>query len=327
MPNVLLKLEFPLAFGNLLQILCLLQEAGCKVRLEGCEPSVAETLTGKLTRRTWKPDATLVLQGNGCILQTAGETHGILPGSGETLFCGKAGLRPYPSPERCAEAVLRAFAPHPLKGKTILITAGPTIEDADPARYVSNRSTGKMGVALARMAARKGAAVLLIHGPMLAAVPPVDNIRAFPVRSAVEMHDAVMRVVSNVDIAILCAAVADFQPVEYSEEKIKKGKSVFFQLKMKRTPDILASVGALHKKPFLVGFAAESRDLEKNAEEKLASKHCDLLCANDILAPGCGFSVPTNAVTVFGKNGYRKHLSVASKERIADQILEIIAGF
>lgn len=324
MPKILLQLNEPLAFGNLLLILRTLQKEGYVVHLEGCEPAVVKALTGVPSKRLWTPDAVLSLNADGCVLKTSRETQAIAPQSGEELFCGRQGVRPYPSPERCCEAVFRAFTPQRFAGKTILLTAGPTIEDADPARYVSNRSSGKMGVALARMAARKGATVLLIHGPMQAAVPPVENIRAIPVRSAQEMHDAVMRMVNKADIAILCAAVADFQPVEYSEEKIKKGRSPFFQLKMKRTPDILAAVGALPKKPFLVGFAAESRDLERNAEEKLASKHCDLLCANDILAPGCGFSVPTNAVTVFGKNGFRKHLPVASKERIADQILKMI---
>jgi len=134
--------------------------------------------------------------------------------------------------------------------------------------------------------------------------------------------------VKNCDMAILCAAVADFQPIEYAEEKIKKGKSDTFTLKMRKTPDILASIGALPdgERPFLVGFAAESTNVEDNAAAKLAAKHCDLLCANDITAPGCGFEVNTNALTILGQDGYRKVLPKASKDDIANALLDIIAS-
>ena len=251
----------------------------------------------------------------------------VLPPPGETHFWGKAGRICLATPLQVYETLLFLLTPGDFQGKTILVTAGPTIEDIDPARFVSNRSSGKMGVAIARMAARRGANVLLLHGPMQATVPPVPGIQDVPVRSAQELHRAVMERVEHCDLAILCAAVADFQPIEYAEEKIKKGKSDTFTLKMRKTPDILASIGALPNgvRPFLVGFAAESTNVEDNAAAKLTAKNCDLLCANDITAPGCGFEVNTNALTILGRDGYRKLLPTAPKDDIANALLDVIA--
>ena len=228
------------------------------------------------------------------------------------------------SPEQCAEAVVTALTPQDFTGLTILLTAGPTIEDADPARFISNRSTGRMGVAIATVAARRGAKVILIHGPMAAAVPKSPRIVPVPVRSAEQMCAAVLQHVSDADIAILCAAVADFAPDSYSEEKIKKGKSQSFTLRMHRTPDILATVGALPHKPFLVGFAAESNDIRENALDKLVRKNCDMLCANDILAPGCGFATDTNSLLVFTRDGSCTEIPLASKTDVADAMLALV---
>ena len=244
----------------------------------------------------------------------------------DTLSCGWMGRGRVATPEQCAEAVITALTKQDLAGMNILLTAGPTIEDADPARFISNRSTGKMGTAIAKMAARRGAHVFLIHGPMQAPVPPSTNIEAIPVRSASEMLEAVLATLPKANVAILCAAVADFAPVQYSEEKIKKGKSQFFMLQMKRTPDILATVGALPNKPFLVGFAAESNDLTANATDKLTRKNCDMLCANDITAPGCGFATQTNRLLVFQRNGKCTEIPLATKERVANQLLDLILG-
>ncbi len=232
------------------------------------------------------------------------------------------------SVSRCLEAILAAVTPHDLAGLKILLTAGPTIEDADPARYVSNRSTGRMGCALAQMAARRGANVLMVHGPMSVPIPEVPGIECVSVRSALAMHKEVMARANACDVAILCAAVADYRPVQYSHEKIKKGGEVDgrFSLILQRTPDILEAVGALAdgERPFLVGFAAESEELERNALEKLAKKNCDMLCANDISEPGAGFAVATNRVTVFCRDGERIDLPLQSKEDIAAAILTII---
>ena len=248
-----------------------------------------------------------------------------LPPPREAVSYGLLGKGRVATPEQCVEAVITALTKQDLAGMKILLTAGPTIEDADPARFISNRSTGKMGTAIAKMAARRGAHVYLIHGPMQAVVPPSPNIEAIPVRSAQEMLEAVLATVPKSNVAILCAAVADFAPVQYSEEKIKKGKSQFFTLQMRRTPDILATVGALPNKPFLVGFAAESNDLAANATDKLVRKNCDMLCANDITAPGCGFATATNRLLVFQRDGSCTEIPLATKEHVADSLLTLIS--
>lgn len=240
------------------------------------------------------------------------------------LSMGRLGKGRIASPEQCVEAVITALTPKDFKGRTILLTAGPTIEDADPARFISNRSTGRMGTAIAAMAARRGARVILVHGPMIAPVPDSPSVVPVPVRSAEQMLGAVLEHIEKADVAILCAAVADFAPDNYSEEKIKKGKSQHFTLRMHRTPDILATVGALPNKPFLVGFAAESNDIRNNALDKLQRKNCDMLCANDILAPGCGFATDTNSLLVFTRDGNCAEIPLASKPQVADKMLDMI---
>lgn len=221
---------------------------------------------------------------------------------------------------------MTALTKRDFAGKRVLITAGPTAEDFDPVRFVTNRSTGRMGVALARMAAWRGADVTIVHGPMSWPVPPHGGIHACPVRNAQAMYDAVMACVAEMDLAILCAAVADFTPIEYSNVKIKKQKNTdgVFSLKMKRTPDILDSIGhATGRHPFLVGFAAESDHVQAYAQAKLESKNCDMLCANDVTKPGSGFAVGTNQVTVFKRDGSVVELPQMSKEDVARRVLDI----
>ncbi|MGN0867173.1 MAG: phosphopantothenoylcysteine decarboxylase [Oligosphaeraceae bacterium] len=209
-------------------------------------------------------------------------------------------------------------------GKKVLITAGPTAEDLDPVRFLTNRSTGKMGFALARDAALRGAQVLLVHGPVALTVPRLPNLTAISVRSATQMHQAVMDHWQEQDLAILAAAVADFQPLHCAETKIKKGEAQELSLPLKRTPDILATLGALPRRPFLVGFAAESDDVEANAQLKLRKKHCDLLCANDVRQPGCGFAVDTNQVTILAPDAPPLALPLKSKDEVAHAILSEI---
>ena len=240
------------------------------------------------------------------------------------LSLGKHGFVSIASYEQVLEALEARRTAQDFAGKTLLITLGPTIEDFDPARYISNRSTGRMGVALARMAARRGAKVLAVHGPLSVSMPDVDNIECIPVRSAKNMGDAVLANISRADCAILCAAVADFSPFDYSEEKIKKGRRETLTLRMKRNIDILATVGSLPKRPFLVGFAAESTDVLKNANEKMRRKNCDMLCANDITAAGCGFASETNRLHVFLRDGGSREIPLASKNDVASQVLDII---
>ncbi len=214
-----------------------------------------------------------------------------------------------------------------LAGLSILVTAGPTVEDIDPVRFLSNRSTGKMGVALAMDAALRGARVTLVHGPV--ATPPpqgLPGLATLPVRSAQQMHQAVMEHWQEANVAILAAAVADFQPLHYENTKIKKSddKNLGLVLPLKRTPDILATLGSLPKRPYLVGFAAESDDVEFNAAVKLRKKHCDLICANDIRKPGCGFAVDTNQVTLLSPDAPPMTLPLWEKTRLAHEILSEI---
>ena len=249
-----------------------------------------------------------------------------LMADGETTDMGSLGMLDVASPERCLEAAMTALTKQDFAGRRVLITAGPTAEDFDPVRFVTNRSTGRMGVALARMAAWRGANVTIVHGPMSWPIPPNGGIHACPVRNAQGMYDAVMARVADMDLAILCAAVADFTPIEYSNVKIKKQKSAdgVFSLKMKRTPDILNSIGhSSGHRPFLVGFAAESDHVQAYAQAKLESKNCDMLCANDVTKPGSGFAVGTNQVTVFKRDGSIVELPQMSKEDVARRVLDM----
>ncbi len=248
----------------------------------------------------------------------------ILPGD-ERCDLGAMGKIALASPEHCLEAVLTEIIPQNLAGVRVLLTAGPTIEDIDPVRFISNRSTGRMGMALAKAAARRGAQVRLIHGPLADAVYPHPNIHPLAVRSAQEMHAATLAEIATTQVAILCAAVADFTPNTYAEEKIKKQGAEGMRLLLRRTPDILATIGQQSERPFLVGFAAESNDLELNARHKLQSKQCDILCANDIREPGCGFAVSTNRITLFFRNGDKEALPLLSKDETAERICEQIA--
>lgn len=253
-----------------------------------------------------------------------GETGVVVPAMGNRACLGALGELRTASVELCIESVRRALTRQDLAGKRVLITAGPTAEDADPVRYVTNRSTGRMGVALAVVAARRGAEVTVVHGPMSWPLPAYSGIRGVPVRSAQSMYEAVMELIEEQDIAILCAAVADYTPVTYSDIKIKKGHEATFALLLKRTPDILANVGALKRRPYLVGFAAESDHVEANARGKLEGKNCDLLCANDVTEAGSGFAVGTNRVTVFSRSGEVHRLPQMSKEDVSRKILDIV---
>lgn len=249
-----------------------------------------------------------------------------LMADGEMTDMGSLGKLNVASPERCLEAAMTALTKQDFAGKRVLITAGPTAEDFDPVRYVTNRSTGRMGVALARMAAWRGADVVLVHGPMTWPVPPHGGIHVCPVRNARNMYDAVMERVANVDLAILCAAVADFTPINCSDVKIKKNGRAdgVFSLEMKRTLDILDSIGHMDgRHPFLVGFAAESDHVQAYAQAKLEAKNCDMLCANDVTKPGSGFAVGTNQVTVFKRDGSVVELPQMSKEDVARRVLDM----
>ncbi len=227
--------------------------------------------------------------------------------------------------ELAAERILAAVHVQDIKDRTVLVTAGPTAEDIDCVRFLTNRSTGRMGIAVALAAARRGAEVNLVHGPLATRVPANDLITATPVRSATEMHAATMHLIGGCDIAIFAAAVADFTPANQVSGKIKKsGQRAGLNLDLKRTPDILAEAGRLSAKPFLVGFAAEVDDLEANAMMKIQTKNCDMICANIVSSAGQGFASAQNEMTIFHRDGRSLHIPLSSKLDCAHAILDEI---
>jgi phosphopantothenoylcysteine decarboxylase/phosphopantothenate--cysteine ligase len=204
----------------------------------------------------------------------------------------------------------------------VVITAGPTYEDIDPVRYVGNRSSGRMGFALAADARRRGAHVTLIAGPTSLEPPPADVL--LRVRSAAEMHAAVMQVAPAADVVIMAAAVADYAPVAPAAAKLAKGEGPL-TLTLARTPDILADLGAMRAagaaRPLLVGFAAETDDVLVKAREKRARKQVDLIVANDVSKSDRGFDVETNAVTLIAADG-EQEVPLQAKEGVAAAILD-----
>lgn len=210
-----------------------------------------------------------------------------------------------------------------LAGLRVLVSAGPTFEDIDPVRFIGNRSSGKMGFAVAEAAARRGAKVILVAGPV--SLPTPAGVSRIDVRSAAQMHEAVLAALP-VDVYIGAAAVADFTPARVAAGKIKKqaGQDTLV-LELVRTPDILAGVAAHVQRPRLVvGFAAETDHVEQYARGKLEKKRLDLIAANRVGVPGCGFEGDDNALTVFWRDGERA-LGPAPKTQLADQLLDLIA--
>jgi phosphopantothenoylcysteine decarboxylase/phosphopantothenate--cysteine ligase len=254
-------------------------------------------------------------------------TRFVEPGEGY-LACGWIGKGRLAEPDEIVAAAERVLAPRDsvLRGRRVVVTAGPTYEDIDPVRYVGNRSSGRMGFALAAAAGARGANVTLIAGPTAIEPPVADTI--VRVRSAAEMHAAVMQASEHADVVIMAAAVADYAPAQAAAEKIAKSDGPM-TLTLQRTPDILADLGRAAAPrpgsgaggPILVGFAAETGDLLARAREKRMRKHADLMVANDVSEPGAGFDVPTNAVTIIGGDG-EQVLPLQSKARIADAILD-----
>jgi phosphopantothenoylcysteine decarboxylase / phosphopantothenate---cysteine ligase len=239
------------------------------------------------------------------------------------LASGRSGGGRMSDIDSIIEAVLAACTPPSWRGRRLLVTAGPTVEDIDPVRFLTNRSSGKMGVAIARAAALRGADVELVHGPMKAAITPTPGMRLHPVRGAEQMHNQVHALIGGCDVVICAAAVADYTPVAMASRKLKKSDGVLEHIRLKLTKDILASIGALSKRPLLVGFAAETHDVEHNARAKLLSKRCDLVVGNDVSQPEQGFDVDDNRVLLCGHDGSR-WLEAMSKEACAEAILDAV---
>jgi phosphopantothenoylcysteine decarboxylase / phosphopantothenate---cysteine ligase len=245
------------------------------------------------------------------------------PGEGY-LACGWIGKGRLAEPDDIVAAAERILSPRDsaLRGRRVVVTAGPTFEDIDPVRYVGNRSSGRMGFAIAAAANARGANVTLVAGPTTVEPPLADEV--VRVRRATEMRDAVLRAAEHADVVIMAAAVADYTPVKAVSEKIAKTEAPL-TLTLQRTPDILADLGQLSNRRatplVLVGFAAETGDLLRRAREKRARKNVDLIVANDVTTPGAGFEVETNAVTIIGTD-QEQTLPLQSKARVAEAILD-----
>jgi phosphopantothenoylcysteine decarboxylase/phosphopantothenate--cysteine ligase len=243
------------------------------------------------------------------------------PGEGY-LACGWIGKGRLAEPDEivaAAEAIVRPEGP--LRGQRVLVSAGPTYEDFDPVRYIGNRSSGRMGYAIAAEAARRGAAVTLVTGPTAIDAPAVREV--IRVRGAADMYQAVVSRAADMDVVVMAAAVADYAPVERAGQKVAKEGDTL-TLVLRKTPDILGELGqrrvAKGAGPLLIGFAAETEDVITRATAKRERKHADLIVANDVSRSDAGFDVDTNAVTIIGPAG-PEALPLQSKARVASEIL------
>ena len=236
------------------------------------------------------------------------------------LACGMTGPGRLAGLEEILTAVHEVTrAQRDLEGETILVSAGPTCEDLDPVRFISNRSSGKMGYAVAEAAAKRGAKVILVSGPVNLETPA--GVERIDVRTAQEMHRAIVERFTGASIAIFAAAVADYRPVERATEKIKKSAAPLSVL-LEPTTDILAEAAKNKGHRIVVGFAAETDHVAENARKKLVSKNADLIVANDVTAEGAGFDRDTNVVTLFSRDGRDLALPKMSKREVAQRILD-----
>ena len=242
----------------------------------------------------------------------------IEPGEG-FLACGWEGKGRLADPEVILAEVERAASAPDLAGEQVLVTAGPNREPIDPVRFISNRSTGKMGFALAAAAWRRGATVQLVAGPTTLATPP--GVHRTDVQTAAEMHHAVLNAFDSATIVLMTAAVADYRPAQVAPQKLKKGPGGR-TLELVRTVDILADLAPRKGSRLLVGFAAETEDVLANAARKLTEKGLDLIVANDVAGSNTGFAVDTNAVTLLDASGRREAVPLMSKAEVADRVLD-----
>lgn len=243
----------------------------------------------------------------------------IEPASGR-LACGAVGKGKLPEPEEILQYILRQLAfPHDLVGKKVLVTAGPTQEAIDPVRYLTNHSTGKMGYAIARMAMLRGADVTLVSGPT--AITPPPFVTVVPVVSAQDMFEAVAANAPESDFIFKAAAVADYTPANYSDNKVKKSEGDM-SIPLKRTRDILKYLGE-NRVPgqVICGFSMETQNMVENSREKLVKKNVDMICANNLKQSGAGFGVDTNVITIITRNETAE-LPLQSKESAANAILD-----
>jgi phosphopantothenoylcysteine decarboxylase/phosphopantothenate--cysteine ligase len=248
----------------------------------------------------------------------------IVPSDEGYLACGMVGAGRLAGVEAIAAVVLSALGiKHDLERETVLVTAGPTCEDLDPVRYITNRSSGKMGYAIADAARRRGARTILVSGPTALNAP--DGVEFVRVRTADEMRRAVREHLADATVVIMAAAVADFRPAAPQAQKIKRGAGKL-ALELESTPDILAEVaaesGKQKSRPVIVGFAAETNDVAGNARKKLSAKGADLIVANDVTEPGAGFDGDTNVVTLISRDTPEIRLPKMSKFDVATRVLD-----
>jgi len=237
------------------------------------------------------------------------------------LACGYVGKGRLEDPERIVEIIQMYFNNQhqpPLQGRTILVTAGPTREKIDPVRFISNHSTGKMGYAIAEESVKQGARVILISGPVQINAPA--GVELVKVESAEEMYHAVMKYYDSMDVVIKTAAVADYRPKITYDQKVKKQEGET-TIELERTRDILLELGKRKKKQVLVGFAAETDNLEEYARKKLMKKNADMVVANNVKISGAGFGTDTNIVTLFKRSGEEIELPIMSKTEVASKII------
>lgn len=238
-----------------------------------------------------------------------------------SLACGEEGIGRMADTEALMESVRTALSRKDFRGERVVVTAGPTREPLDPVRYLSNRSSGRMGYALAASALRRGAEVVLISGPVSLRPPTEVTVRA--VETAAEMHDAVLAESAGASILIMCAAVADFRPSRTADRKIERSGALCLDLTA--TDDILADVGSREERPFCLGFSAETGSGIERARRKLREKNLDMIVFNDVTKPGSGFDVATNEVVIIDRSG-ELSLPLMPKEEVAEHILNRVAA-
>ncbi|MGL5693919.1 MAG: bifunctional phosphopantothenoylcysteine decarboxylase/phosphopantothenate--cysteine ligase CoaBC [Peptostreptococcaceae bacterium] len=244
----------------------------------------------------------------------------IEPESGR-LACGDIGKGKLATPDKIVEAVVYALTKEQdLKGKKVIITAGPTVEAIDPVRYITNRSTGKMGYAIAKEAIDRGAEVTLVSGPTKIE-PPKNLKKLIRTESANDMYEAVIENLDENDIIIKTAAVADYKPKSYCDKKIKKNDDDLV-IELDRNKDIAYEIGKVKQDKILVGFAAETNDLIENAKDKIKKKNLDFIVANDLTKEGAGFGVDTNIVKIIDKDGTINEYPIMKKNEVANVILD-----
>lgn len=249
--------------------------------------------------------------------------HFIEPLYGD-LACGWQGQGKLPDPQAIFNTAQTLLGGHDLTGKTVLVTAGPTREEIDPVRFLSNYSSGKMGYAIACAARDRGARVILISGPVT--LPEPQGIETVQVVSARQMYHAVMERAGQADIIIKAAAVADFRPVVRSDQKVKKTGTESALIELQRNPDILAELGKQKGSRILIGFAAETEDLLKHAREKLEGKNLDMIVANDVTQEGAGFDCDTNIVRLLTADGKVEDFPEMTKAEVAEILLDRISA-